>query len=301
MLGFLPAPVKGALAMVLLVLNLLSWFVVLIPFALIKLCIPIPLVRKPMDVVLNFICTKWANCNRIFLMVLNDITWDIQGDEGLSMDKWYLVLSNHQSWADIVVLQYMLNDRIPYFRFFLKKELAWIPVFNFVWYALDYPYMKRYSPEFLKKNPHLKGKDIETTKKSCERFKHTPVSVMNFVEGTRFTKAKHDKQQSPFTYLLKPKAGGIAFVLAAMGDVLTEIIDVTIVYSPKAMGFWDFLCGRAPKVTVRVNKRPVSDEIKGDYFNDPEFRARFQAWVNTLWEEKDALLETLRGDAALKN
>lgn len=301
MLGFLPGPVKGVLASILLVANLLAWFVILIPFALIKLCFPLPMVRKPMDFVLNFICTKWANCNKLFLMFLNDITWDIQGDNDLSMKEWYLVLANHQSFSDIVVLQYVLNGRIPYFRFFLKKELAWVPVFNFVWYALDYPYMKRYSSEFLEKNPHLKGKDIETTKKSCERFKHTPVSVMNFVEGTRFTPAKHKKQQSPFTYLLKPKAGGIAFVLAAMGDLLTEIIDVTIVYSPRAMGLWDFLCGRVPKVTVRVRKLPITDEIKGDYFEDEAFRQGFQNWVNTLWLEKDAILENLRGVQGLKN
>lgn len=301
MLSFLPGPVKGVLAIIFLIVNLLSWFVILIPFALVKLSLPVPLVRKPMDYVLNFICTQWANGNKMFLMFLNDITWDIEGDEGLSMNEWYLVLANHQSWADIVVLQYVLNNRIPYFRFFLKKELAWIPIFNFVWYALDYPYMKRHSKEILAQNPHLKGKDIETTKKSCERFKFTPVSVMNFVEGTRFTQAKHEKQHSPFTHLLKPKAGGIAFVLAAMGDILTEILDVTIVYSPKATGFWDFLCGRASRVTVRLRKLPVSGHIMGDYNEDSAFREGFQSWVNTLWLEKDALMESLRGNRAFKN
>lgn len=243
----------------------------------------------------------WANCNKVFLMVLNDIKWDIEGDDGLSMNEWYLVLANHQSWADIVVLQYVLNNRIPYFRFFLKKELVWLPIFNFVWYALDYPYMKRYSKAFLEKNPHLKGKDIETTKKSCERFKFAPVSVMNFVEGTRFTAAKHERQESPFKYLLKPKAGGIAFVLAAMGDQLTEIIDVTISYNPKAMGLWDFLCGRVDGVTVRVKKLPVSDDVKGNYFEDSAFRNRFQDWVNTLWMDKDLLLQEIRAEASLKN
>ena len=254
-----------------------------------------------MDFFLNLICTTWANCNKIFLNFLNDIKFNIEGDKGLRMDEWYLVLANHQSWTDIVVLQYVLNGRIPYFRFFLKKELAWIPVFNFAWYALDYPYMQRYSKEFLKKNPHLKGKDIETTKKSCERFKHVPVSVMNFVEGTRFTPDKHQKQESPFANLLKPKAGGIAFVLAAMGDYLSCILDVTISYSPKAMGLWDFLCGRVTEVTVNIKKMPVTEDVKGDYFEDESFRQRFQNWVNALWEEKDSLLTTMTGSSALNN
>jgi len=223
-------------------------------------------------------------------MFLNDIEWNIEGDNDLSMKEWYLVLANHQSWADIPVLQFVLNNRIPYFRFFLKKELVWLPIFNFVWYALDYPYMQRYSKEFLLKNPHLKGKDIEATKKSCKKFKDVPVSIMNFVEGTRFSFEKHKKQQSPFQYLLKPKAGGIAFVLSAMGDQLTSILDVTITYSPKTMGLWDFLCGRVAGVIVKINQIPVSDEIIGDYFDDEKFKDQFQKWVNNFWAEKDKLL-----------
>ncbi|MBU0994452.1 MAG: acyltransferase [Proteobacteria bacterium] len=301
MLSFLPGPLKGILAFFLFVVNLLFWFVILIPFALIKICLPVPFIRKPMDYALNFFCTMWASCNKIILIFLNDIKWDIEGNDDLSMNEWYLVLSNHQSYSDFVALQYVLNNRIPYFRFFIKKELLWIPIFNFVWYALDYPRMKRYPKEFLEKNPHLKGKDIETTRKSCERFKFVPVSVMNFVEGTRFTKAKHEKQQSPFKHLLKPKAGGIAFVLAAMGDQLSAILDVTISYSPKAMSLWDFFCGRVSEVKIRVKRLSVSDDVKGDYFEDNTFRERFQAWMNTLWTEKDLLMESMKTGSSLKN
>ena len=294
MLHFLPGPVKGVLAIILLILNLFFWLTLLLPFAFIKLLIPVQAVRKPMDIGLNFICTRWASCNKLFLRMLNRIDWDIRGDDALDMKQWYLVLSNHQSWADIVVLQFVLNNRIPYFRFFLKKELAWLPVFNFVWYALDYPYMKRYSKEFLKKNPHMKGKDIETTRKSCERFKDVPVSVMNFVEGTRFTPEKHRKQRSPFKHLLQPKAGGVAYVLAAMQDRLSAILDVTISYKPRAMGLWDFLCGRVSDVTVRIRRIDMTTMIRGDYFDDETFMNAFQQWLNDLWTEKDRSLETLR-------
>ncbi len=294
MLSFLPGTVRGILAFILLITNLLFWFIPLLPFSIVKIVFPVKAVRKPINFVLNFICTKWASCNKIFLMLINDIKWDVQGDENLSMKNWYLVLSNHQSWADIVVLQFIFNNRIPYFRFFLKKELAWIPIFNFVWYALDYPYMKRYSREFIKNNPHLKGKDIETTKKSCERFRDIPVAVMNFVEGTRFRLEKHKKQQSPFRHLLRPKAGGIAFVLSAMGEQITSILDVTISYEPEAKGLWNFLCGRISRVKVRINHIPITDDIKGNYFDDDHFRQNFQQWVNRLWADKDNTLEELR-------
>ncbi len=294
MLSFLPGTVRGIIALILVIVNLLFWLVFLIPFALVKLLVPAASIRKPVNAALNFICTRWASCNKLILKLVNNIDWDIQGDEGLSMDKWYLVLSNHQSWADIVVLQFILNNRIPYFRFFLKQELAWLPIFNFVWYALDYPYMKRYSKEFIERNPNLKGKDIETTRKSCERFKDVPVAVMNFVEGTRFRPEKHQRQNSPYKHLLRPKAGGIAYVLSAMGEHLSAILDVTISYEPEATGLWNFMCGRVSAVRIRIRQMAITDEILGDYFDDSGFRERFQKWVNRLWENKDRLLEELR-------
>ncbi|MDA8404243.1 MAG: acyltransferase [Desulfobacteraceae bacterium] len=294
MLSFLPGTVRGIIALILVIVNLLFWLVFLIPFALVKLLVPAAAIRKPVNAALNFICTRWASCNKLILKLVNNIDWDIQGDEGLSMDKWYLVLSNHQSWADIVVLQFILNNRIPYFRFFLKQELAWLPIFNFVWYALDYPYMKRYSKEFIERNPNLKGKDIETTRKSCERFKDVPVAVMNFVEGTRFRPEKHQRQNSPYKHLLRPKAGGIAYVLSAMGEHLSAILDVTISYEPEATGLWNFMCGRVSAVRIRIRQMAITDEILGDYFDDSGFRERFQKWVNRLWENKDRLLEELR-------
>jgi 1-acyl-sn-glycerol-3-phosphate acyltransferase len=296
MLSFLPGPVRGLLALVFLITNLLFWFVPLFPVSIIKLSVPLQQVRKSCDWLLNFMCTMWAEVNGFLLMVLNKIQWDIKGAGNLSMKNWYLVLANHQSWADIVVLQYALNNKIPYFRFFLKRELVWLPIFNFIWAALDYPYMKRYSKTFLKKHPHLQGKDIETTRKSCEKFKEIPVSIMNFVEGTRFTREKHHRQDSGYRYLLNPKAGGVAFVLSAMGHQLTAILDVTIKYAPKAMGLWDFLCGRVTKVVVRIEQIAISDEITGDYFTDTEFKSRFHRWVNALWQKKDQTLAALHQD-----
>ncbi len=294
MLSFLPGRIKGIIGIILLIFNLLFWVILLLPFAVIKIVLPIRDVRKPIDSVLNFICTRWASCNKILYSLLHNLKFDVKGDNNLSMGKWYLVLSNHQSWVDIVVLLFVFNNRIPYFRFFLKRQLAWLPIFNFVWYALDYPYMKRYSKKLLEKRPDLKGKDIETTRKSCERFKDVPVSIMNFVEGTRFTPDKHKQQQSPYKHLLRPKAGGVAFVLSAMGDQLSTILDVTISYTPEAKGLWDFLCGRISGVSVRINHINITDVIKGNYVENEFFMRNFQEWINELWKNKDNTLEQLK-------
>ena len=164
-----------------------------------------------------------------------------------------MVISNHQSWIDIITLQTVFNRKIPFLKFFIKKELIWVPIMGPAWWALDFPFMKRYSPEFLAKKPHLKGKDIEITRIACSKFKTMPVSVMNFVEGTRFSENKHYRQRSPYNNLLKPKAGGTGFVLTIMGEQLNSILNITIKYTGEDKKFWSLLCGRIQLASGRMN------------------------------------------------
>ncbi|MEG3766802.1 acetyltransferase, partial [Alteromonas sp. 14N.309.X.WAT.G.H12] len=135
-------------------------------------------------------------------------------------------------------------------------------------------------------------------RKACAKFKHKPVSIMNFVEGTRFTQQKHDRQRSPFMHLLKPKAGGIAFVLSAMGEQLHQLIDVTIDYPNGVPSYWDFVCGKVKEIRVDVNVTPIDAIMQQGFFSDTYFtdaaqKARFQQWLNARWEEKDAKLTAL--------
>lgn len=290
---FLPAALRGAISFILIAINTICIFIPLMTVAMMKLVIRIPFFRKIADRVLIVIASQWVNTNALILFFVNRIRLDVHGIEKLDRSQWYLVVSNHQSWVDILVLQTILRGRIPFLKFFLKKELIWVPLMGLAWWALDFPFMKRYSKKFLQKHPHLQGQDIEITRKACEKFKSSPISVMNFVEGTRFTPEKHQRQESPYKYLLRPKAGGIAFVLAAMGELLDSFLNVTIAYPNGIGSFWDFLCGRIPEVRVRVNVIPVTAEMLGDYTTDPEFRARFQNWVNALWVEKDAAVRYL--------
>ena len=301
MFSFLPGPVRGVLGIFLTLANTLFWITLLIPVAIVKFIIPLIPLRKLCNIVLNWICTTWANINKLNINILLGIKWEIDTPDDLSMDKWYLVISNHQSWADILVLQYVLNNVIPYFRFFLKSQLKWFPLLNIAWWALDYPYMTRYSKDYLKKNPHMKGKDLDTTRKSCEKFRDTPVAIMNFVEGTRFRDEKHEKQNSPYNHLLRPSAGGISFVIDAMGEQLTSILDVTIAYPQGRLEIWDFMCGRVPEVRVKVRSIQLTDDIIGDYFNDESFKKRFQSWLNNLWAEKDRLMDTMLKSLMSKN
>ena len=227
-----------------------------------------------------------------------DTGFDVRLDPGadLRRDGHYLVLANHQSWVDILVLQKVFNRRIPLLRFFLKRQLFWVPLLGLAWWALDFPFMGRYSKREIARNPELGKRDMEATRRACAKFVDIPVSVMNFVEGTRYTPDKHASQASPYRHLLKPKSGGVAFVLDAMGQGLHAIVDVTIAYPGGRPSMMDLMANRVPQVVVQVRQRPIPGElVEGDYQSDRAFRARFQQWMNGVWQDKDADLDRLLG------
>ena len=296
MLNFLPARIIGGLASIAIFLNTLFWCLLLYVAAIFKLIVPLKGWRKQWTKIAIWLAEAWISGNSAWMWLTQRTKWQVTGLEGLSYDDWYLVISNHQSWVDIFVLQHVFNKKIPFLKFFLKQELIWVPVIGLAWWALDFPFMKRYSKEQIARNPELRGKDLETTRKACERFKTTPVSVMNFLEGTRITPAKHQKQESPYRHLLKPKAGGIGFVLGAMGDQIDTMLDVTIVYPQGIPDAWAFLRGELKEVEVIIQKRPIPAEYRNqDYQNDDAFREGFQSWVRDLWWEKDHLLSERLG------
>lgn len=291
----LPRPLVGALAVVFALFNTLFWAVPLYLAAFARvLLFPFASLRDSCDRAATRFAEAWITTNNVALDVLHSTKWIVRGLDRLEPDASYLVNSNHQSWTDILVLQRVLNRHVPFLRFFIKQQLIWVPVLGIAWWALHFPFMKRYSAEKLTRHPELRGKDLETTRRICARLQGTPVSIMNFLEGTRFTQPKHDAQKSPYRYLLRPKSGGFAFVLGAMGDQFKSMLDVTIVYPLARPSFGSFLSGGVPLVVVDVRERAIPAEMRlGDYAGDPAFRLRFQQWVGEIWEEKDALIERL--------
>lgn len=296
MLRFLPGPVRGAIALLLYAANTVGAFTTILPFVILKTIIPHEGIRHGLTRLLTAIVWIWIYLNTLILYLTQNIAWDVEGTDGFDPKASYLVISNHRSWADILVLQHLWKQKIPFLKFFLKRELIWVPLLGIAWWALDFPFMKRYSKEFLEKHPELKGKDLETTRKYCEKFKKSPISVINFVEGTRFDKTKQEKQKSPYKHLLKPRAGGTAAVLSAMGESLEAIIDVTIVY-PKnnaPLPFWNFLKGDITLVVLRARRIEIPPEfIRRGAETDPEFQKTFHDWINALWVEKDRKVEEI--------
>ncbi len=290
---------RGVLTFGALTVNTIFWFVPIMVMALLKLLLPVAALRRVLTAWLMWCAENWIAFNALVLRGSGSRHWRADGVEALDRRGWYLVLANHQTWVDIVVLQVALNRRIPLLKFFIKQQLIWFPLLGLGFWALDMPFMKRHSPSYLARHPEKKGADLEATRKACEKFRHTPTSVINFVEGTRFSEAKRVARKSPYEHLLLPRAGGIAVALSAMGEVFDAILDVTLVYEDGPPKFWDMICGDRVTVSIDVRALPIEPEIiAGDYQNDRDFRREVHRWLGALWREKDARIAEIKGRVA---
>ena len=208
----------------------------------------------------------------------------------LRRDGCYLVICNHRSWADILVLVFAFYGRIPQFKFFTKRELIWVPFIGVALWLLDFPLLHRYSRDQLAAKPARHGRDRAIVERACEGFLERPTSVLNFVEGTRFSAAKRERQDAPYRHLLLPKSGGVAMTLAGLGGRLDGIVDATILYPGPAPSFWDFLCGRCPVVGVHaaLMPSPLPDRVADE-------RQVLDSWLAARWQSKDARLAAAAG------
>ena len=287
---------QGTLVLLAVSVNTIGSTVVIFLLAVVKFFSPKGAARNAVTHWLSSVGEYWISFNKLMAWFLQDMKWDIQLPDKLKHEGRYLVFCNHQSWVDIVVLQHCLNRRAPFMRFLLKQELIWVPFLGFCWWALDMAFLRRYSRAQLLKNPELRGKDLENATRACEKLKHIPVSMMTFPEGTRFTAAKHDQQNSPFKHLLRPRYGGIGQVLYSFDEALDHLIDVTIIYPDGVPGIWQFVSGQVKKISVRVRLLPIGAEVRGKNFReDAAAKKALKDWLSELWEEKEAYI-TMRAN-----
>lgn len=244
------------------------------------------------------LANSWINVNNHLIeRVLPELKWDIQVDPTLELTTQgrYLMICNHQSWVDTTVNQYIGLNRMPLTRFFTKWELIFIPLVGQAFKILGFPMMKRHSKAQIAKNPELKNRDIEEARKSCEQLLSQPFTLLNYVEGTRFTQAKHAAQKSPYKHLLKPKAGGLALALKILGKEVDALVDMTIVYDKKVPEYSEFWLGDVQQIAVNLRKIELPSWIlDGDYESDREFRVQFHQWLQQVWRDKDDLISQMK-------
>lgn len=248
------------------------------------------------------IANHWINTNnRMINKILPDIDFRVSIPDDLSTQGKYILISNHQSWVDTTVIQYVSENRLPLTRFFAKYELLYIPIVGQAFYFLDFPMMKRYSNEAIAKNPALKDRDIIEAKRACQNLVDKPFTLLNFIEGTRFTQKKQALQQSPYRHLLKPKAGGTALALAALGEHIDAVLDMTIVYPDGMPSYQDLWKGNIKRIGVDIRKIELPDAllqrlIDGKYQTDEQTKKDMYDWLDQLWQDKDQRIQAMLDD-----
>ncbi len=293
LLAAITLPISIALTILLTILCSIP----IILAGIIKLIFPVPVIWRSVSVFCNFMMFCWCAGLAALLHFNPWLKWDIEGLDTLNKKNWYLLICNHHSWADIVVLCVIFRNHIPMNKYFLKQQLAWVPFMGLACWALDMPFMRRYSRSYLIRHPERRGKDVETTRRSCEKFRAHPTTIVNFVEGSRFTPEKRLQTRSPYKNLLPPKAAGIAMALNVLGSQFDKLLDVTLCYPENdKTPFYDMLSGKLTRIVVRVNLRPIDPELHGDYVADKNFKRRFQLWLNALWEEKDQQIAATKAE-----
>ena len=286
--------VRAPLLVAFLALNTFLWGTPIVVLGAFKLILPAGRLRRRLILGLADLAERWTAANDSLFDRFLPTRWEVSPVEGLRADGHYLIISNHSSWVDILVLQRIFHRRVALLRFFIKQELIWFPIIGAACWALEFPFVKRYSAEYLEEHPEKRGSDVATTRKACQRYKTIPVAILNFVEGTRFSSDKRAEQESPYRHLLRPRSGGVAHVIAAMGDQLEELLDVTIAYPAVRITMGKFLSGRVPLVRVDIRRRPIPPEIVDDAITEPGLaRDHFRRWIEGMWEEKDKTLDEM--------
>jgi 1-acyl-sn-glycerol-3-phosphate acyltransferase len=282
---------RAAAILLLLLLNLMLWGIPVLLGGVVKL-LTFGELRRRVNRGLPWLGERWVIVNNSIFDALLTTRWDVQGLEGLRRDGHYLIASNHVSWVDIFALFRVFSGNAPFIRFFLKQQLIWFPIAGQACWALGFPFMRRYTPEYLAHHPEKRGRDLETTRIACRLYRHIPVTIVNFCEGTRFSRDKQEDQQSPYRYLLRPRVGGIGFVLASLGEQLDAMLDVTIVYPEQDVTMWDYITNRIPRIVVRVRELDVPPEFYSAAVTEPgDVRARFKTWIEEVWREKDEQID----------
>ena len=270
-------------------LNLGFMCLYLYVLVLLRFLVPLPAWRRHLSARIDAVIDHAVDVDRLLMdrRLLGDVDVIWEGRERLTRDKWFLLLPNHQSWVDIILLQNLMRTHVPPLKFFNKQVLIWLPLVGLAMYFLGFPYLRRYSRQALERRPELRKKDQESMRRAMEIFEKQPTGIMIFAEGTRFTDEKHAAQGSLYKHLLNPRTGGVATVLGRFGERLEAVLDVTIVYADGRPGFWDFLCGRMGKATFAVRVLPVP-EFATDQLDETQLRQATHDWLDEVWRTRDA-------------
>ena len=275
------------------ILFILSVGVIILSIVNIPRLVPNAKLKQSLGHFSNGIGSKIVELITASLKFLHSIEWEYNIAENLDIENWYIAMSNHQSWADIFILLAAGHKKMPLLKFFMKKELQWIPIIYLVHKTIDMPFLNRHSQKQIEANPELKKLDYQNAETAAKRFSRNPSTAFSFAEGTRFTHDKHLAQASPYKNFLTPKIGALAIALKGMPQV-NELIDFTVIYSTDKRSTWDFLCGEMRQAKVYAKAHEIPETLKGKNFDqEEEYRREFKNFIEKIWKEKQELYTEL--------
>src|SRR5699024_10312899 len=290
---------RGSAGLGVVLVATLIGFIPLLPLALVKLLAPWQAVKRPATSALLWVSNSWIRVISGALLGFSGVRIYYDQQMPDRPDGRLILISNHQSWADVLLLIHIINKPFPFPRFFIKEQLRWLPIVGLACWALDFPFMKRYSRDKLRRNPALRNKDIDTVNRCCAVFREWPVTIINYAEGTRSNAAKRADADSPYLTMLPPKTGGITLARQGMGELLDGLLDMTVAYvNTPAPQFWDLICGRIPEVTIRVQPLQLPAELHpGTYGSNNGYRRHFKRCLEDIWDDKDAEVAAIQDPA----
>lgn len=212
----------------------------------------------------------------------------------LRQDKSYIMVINHRSHVDILVILAVFYDKIPDVKFFLKRSLLYVPFLGQFCYLMNYIFVKKIAPKSARKDLSVVHKQRTMIQKQCRDLVQSPVTLAVFAEGTRFCQERKSQRSTiRFSNLLSPQPAGLALAIEACSSCVHELLDVTLAYDVGFVSVWLLLSGQVSTIEVHAQAYDVAKlQLAGDYVKDRLFRKRFSEWVKRLWLKKDALLTT---------
>lgn len=278
----------GFVSFIYIISNLSFWIIPVILLAVIKLMVPVSRIKVRSYQAMIWIYGIAVKINDFLLFGIMKNKLHIQNPGALNKERNYLILSNHQSWADILILQSFLNKNTPPIRFIVKRELIFMPLIGLICWAYEYPFVRRGSLKSKKETNHKTSKDMYTIRNKIDHMSSSNLSIINFVEGTRFNILKSKKFASRYKHLLNPHAGGLFHILKNYGEKLDTVLNFTIVYGCRAPFFWKFIGGRCRHILVDLQEIQKEDLMTslGATNEEIHFNA-VSNWLKELWKEKD--------------
>jgi 1-acyl-sn-glycerol-3-phosphate acyltransferase len=264
----------SAVSLTAITLNLAFWGVPLTLVAMLQLVLPPfrPLGHRLLTRIYR--AAVWFNT--FWIKYILGIKINMKGDPTPGGDVQHLVVvSNHRSWFDILIIQHIITGLGgPMLKFLIKRQLIYLPVVGWLCFALNFPRLNR------GQDRAGRAQDFQSIQQAAKTMLELPGALMNFAEGTRFSPHKKQVRGSSYDYLLNPKAGGLRIILGSMGVI--DMVDITLVYPNDTVTFWQILGGALRTIDVHLHNTSSAD------IDDAS------TWLAQRWRAKDELIRAAR-------